>query len=67
MNTQRVNCYISGSGLAVFYIQQYNEKLKEWFDLGKTYDKVEHASIIVERHNLQEVHNELLKERERVA
>lgn len=55
MNTQRVNTYKSGMGIQVFYIEQYNPDLREWFIVGDTYDKYEHADSIVKNHNIKEV------------
>lgn len=54
MQTQRINTYAT-QGIPVFYIEQYNPKLKEWFTVGDTYEKIEHALIIVESHNLKEI------------
>jgi hypothetical protein len=64
METQRVNVYIAGSGIPVFYVEQYNSTLRDWFTVGDTYEKIEHAESTVNHHNLTLVMNELLKSQE---
>lgn len=64
LTTQRVNLYISGAGLTVFEIEQYNPELHEWFNIGGTYDKVEHAQAAADRHNLKELTDKLFKLKE---
>lgn len=60
MTTQRVDCYISGSGKTIFEIQQYSHDNNAWYDIGGTYDKFEHAQSQVESHNIEQILNKLL-------
>lgn len=55
MKTQRVTAYRAEHDKPVFQIEQYNPELKEWFIIGGTYDKYEHAQTQVENHNLKEL------------
>lgn len=58
MTTQRVNAY-KNSDMTVFYIEEFNPELKEWFTVGDTYENIKHASAVVENHNLQQLNDQL--------
>lgn len=55
MQTQRVNVYVSGSGVNVFYIEQLHPVLAQWFTIGETYDLYEHAEVSVNLHNIRQI------------
>jgi len=54
METQRVNAYKTGDKV-VYFIEQFNTELKQWFTVGDTFEKYENASIMIETHNLKEL------------
>lgn len=56
MTTQRVNTYTSNNE-PVFYIEQYNSELAQWFTVGDTYDKYQLAATMVELHNARQIAN----------
>ena len=58
MRTQRTNAYKTDL-MTVFYIEQYNENLKEWFTVGDTYENIESVNVTVNLHNLRELSKEL--------
>lgn len=55
MNTQRVNWYLSGSKINCYFIEEYNEDLRQWFTVGDTYENIDHALSQVNNHNLKEL------------
>lgn len=59
MTTQRVNAYTVADNRKVYFIEQYNPELKEWFTVGDTLDKYAHAEAQVNNHNIKELLNSL--------
>ena len=55
MDTQRVNVYISGYGLTVFEIEQYNPIVNEWLNIGGTYDSYALAELQVNNFNMKQL------------
>lgn len=60
MNTQRVNAYKNSNGIW-FYIEEYHPEHGSWCTVGDTYEKLEHATVMVEHHNLVELTKEIDK------
>lgn len=61
MQTQRINVYVSGGeniegGLPVYFIEQYNPDLNQWFNVGDVYTHYNHAEVSVDLHNIRQVH-----------
>lgn len=58
MKTQRLNAYYTGDK-TVYYIEQYNENIQDWFTVGDTYDLADHAMASIEHHNMVELLHKL--------
>lgn len=51
--TQRVTSYISGAGLTVYEIEQYNAKVGAWYIVGDSSTSEKLKKLEVEMHNLK--------------
>jgi hypothetical protein len=48
---QKISSYVSGHGLRVYEIEQYNEQCKDWFIVGNCSENIEYIAHQVEKHN----------------
>ena len=52
MKTQRVNAYKSGKGIAVYYIEEWDDESHEWLTIGEAYTNLELITAHVEKNNI---------------
>lgn len=55
MQTQRINAYTVDDNRKVYFIEQYNPEVKDWFTVGSTFDKYEYAEAQVNNQNIKEL------------
>jgi hypothetical protein len=48
---QKISSYISGYGIRVYQIEQYNKACDDWFIVGDCSVNIEYIAYEVEKHN----------------
>jgi hypothetical protein len=49
--TQRVTSYVSGAGITVYEIEQYNADTKQWYIVGDSTTRLDLVTTMVQNHN----------------
>jgi len=49
--TQHISSYVSGYGVRVYQVEQYNKQCDDWFIVGDCSENINYIASEVQRHN----------------